>query len=111
MKKLTISDISKETLIPVRNKWIVTLQTHRIHWQRCAMCEEVNAKVDENCGLDEGETDCDYCPLFENDWCTSETGSSRIHKRHHRNSKDWEEELNNFINWLDLEIECRGERE
>ncbi len=108
MQPLTISDISKETLIAVRDKWIVTLQTHKIHWARCAMCEEVDAKIDEF-GLHNDKTYCDYCPLFENDWCTSETGSSRIHKNHHRNNEKWEEELNNFINWLDLEIECQGD--
>jgi hypothetical protein len=107
--RITISDISKETLIAVRDQWIVTLQTHKIHWARCAMCEEVQEKVDENSGFDESKTNCDYCPLFENDWCTSSMGSSRIHKNYHTNGEEWEEELNNFINWLDLEIECRGD--
>jgi len=56
----------------------------------------------------------DLCFLTISDWCTSDTTESRLHPHYYSEDLDgpnWTKAVNNFVWWMDLEIERIDEEE
>jgi len=78
----------------------------------CSICREL---LPENTGKCK-----DLCFLTISDWCNNDPPTSRLHPRYRyyldtedspSSKGDWMKEVNNFVWWMDLEIERIDEEE
>lgn len=99
-----IDDISLEALRASRDKWAICILTNKLDWNMCSICRELLPNNKGKCK--------DLCFLTISDWCNNDTVSSRLHPHYHTEcAGDWMKEVNNFVWWMDLEIERIDEEE
>jgi len=107
-----IDSMPLEVLHSSQRKWIRSLQTERIDWTPCSICEEINGKRKQP----RGRYHClNSCFLTISEWCQNEAPHSRLNPdflyAKFRNPRLWGEDVENFIWWMDLEIERIDEEE
>jgi len=107
-----IDSMPLEVLHSSQRKWIRSLQTERIDWTPCSICEEINGKRKQP----RGRYHClNSCFLTISEWCQNEAPHSRLNPQYSnansRKTRLWREDVENFIWWMDLEIERIDEEE
>lgn len=107
-----IDSMPLEVLHSSQHKWIRSLQIERIDWTPCSICEEINGKRKQP----RGRYHClNSCFLTISQWCQNEIRYSRLHpvyhSQSHKISKAWREDVEDFVWWMDLEIERIDEEE
>lgn len=107
-----IDSIPLKVLHLSQHKWIRTLQTERIDWTPCSICREIYSERNQPYERSHCLQDCF---LTISAWCQNEAPHSRLHPNfsnaNSRRTRMWREDVENFIWWMDLEIERIDEEE
>lgn len=105
-----IDSMPLEALHSSQHKWIRSLQIERIDWTPCSICRDgkQNQPYERYHCLQD-------CFLTISQWCQNEIRYSRLHPGYHgqshKISKAWREDVEDFVWWMDLEIERIDEEE
>lgn len=107
-----IDSMPLEVLHSSQHKWIRALITMHADWAPRSICEEIHGKLKQPY---EGYHCLQDCFLTISQWCQNEIRYSRLHPGYHgqshKISKAWREDVEDFVWWMDLEIERIDEEE
>ena len=107
-----IDSMPLEVLHSSQHKWIRALITMHADWTPCSICEEIYGRRKQPYGRYHCINDCF---LAISKWCQNEVHHSRLNPGYfnslHKISKEWLDDVENFIWWMDLEIERIDEEE
>ena len=97
MNFIPFRDISIEAWKSSIAKWSNCLIINKDIWIPCSICKEVTNITESD--------DCYQCPLVISKFCTSWKDESKLSKMYIDETKSWEERVNDYLDWLGIEVE------
>ena len=83
-------------------KWARCLLHNDCDWMACSICDYM-FRISPGKRCSNGDSGC---PLIVSNWCCANPSSSKLHKHCAIDSEPWEKRVENYLWWIDLEIEA-----
>ena len=101
MNKICMKDVPREVWDEVYAKWERALDVgwSESMWTGCSLCSWMAGEIEVDRMR---EFDCGDCPLYEERWCRSLPGSSKIHPEYDFSEVDyvWKDRVNDFMEFI-----------